>query len=269
MADLGARLTGNEDEEEGPLKSIVSGAGNALNKAIFDDPASRSALLQIGLQLMQPMALGQSAAGHFGQGVGAGGEAVGRIEAADLEAEKERNRAENYEERLRIAQQNADTRAANSGQDKISSSVQAGIDQNNRQAAIAHRRERKAAISTRAATIDKEVNSLTGPINLPGRETHPWYKKYHGKPLEEIEKMVEAEDIAENGPLPSGLPGTVVAKPPIRVGKPQTTSRTTDDSTESIPPVKDRKLGVTRYKGHVWGKDASGKVGWVPDDGEE
>lgn len=266
MADLGARLTGNEDEEETGLKSIVSGAGTALNRSIFDDPASRSALLQIGLQLMQPQAMGQTGGGHLAQGIGAGGEAAGRIEAADLEAEKERNRAMNYEERLRIAQQDANTReqrAANATGQQISSSVQAGIDQSNRAAAVAERQRRKAAIESKAEKIDKAVNSAVGASLLSGKEKHPWFVKYGGKTYDEIEKMVAAEDAAENGPLPSGLPGTVVAKPPIRVGKPPAT-----EPTETMPPRASRRLGVTKFKGHVWGKDADGNEGWVPDEGE-
>jgi hypothetical protein len=49
---------------------------------MLDDPRARTALLQFGLQLMQP-AYGQSTLGAVGQAIGAGGEAIGRIEAQD------------------------------------------------------------------------------------------------------------------------------------------------------------------------------------------
>lgn len=57
-------------------------------KQTLADPAARAAIMQFGLQLSQPTALGQNRLGHIGQAVGAGGEAAARVQAnerADVE----------------------------------------------------------------------------------------------------------------------------------------------------------------------------------------
>lgn len=54
-------------------------------------PANRAALLQFGLQMMQPIASGQNFLGHLGQSIGEGAAAAGRTETADL-AQRKANR---------------------------------------------------------------------------------------------------------------------------------------------------------------------------------
>ena len=100
-------FTGEDDGVDDVLKPIVGGintAGQGIQDALMRDPESRSALLQIGLGLMQPMAMGQSVAGHIGQAVGSGGEAVGRIEEADLKERKADDALTIAEQRLSLAE---------------------------------------------------------------------------------------------------------------------------------------------------------------------
>ena len=54
------------------------------------EPKNNAAFLQFGLQMMQPMSPGQTAAGHFAQSVGEGFEAAERIRASELEEELKR-----------------------------------------------------------------------------------------------------------------------------------------------------------------------------------
>jgi len=59
------------------------------------EPGNRQAIMQFGINMMQPVAYGQSAAGHFGQAVGAAGEAVDRFQTAEYrEREQVRKEAE-------------------------------------------------------------------------------------------------------------------------------------------------------------------------------
>lgn len=99
MEDFGSALTGQTVEP-------------AQAQGQWDDwlqrPGNRTALLQMGINLMQPVGVGQSPMGQFGQAVGAAGEAVGRQEASDLKERVADAKMQTADERLRIAQQQAD-----------------------------------------------------------------------------------------------------------------------------------------------------------------
>jgi hypothetical protein len=100
-------FTGEDDGVSDVLQPIVTGArnvGQGINDALMRDPESRSALLQIGLGLMQPMAMGQTVGGHIAQGVGGGGEAVGRIAAEDIKQQKADDALTIAQQRLELAQ---------------------------------------------------------------------------------------------------------------------------------------------------------------------
>jgi hypothetical protein len=104
MANL--PFTGEDDGTDNPLQSILGGArnvGQGINDTLLTDPNSRSALLQIGLGLMQPMAQGQTTLGHIGQAIGSGGEALGRIEAEDVKRQKADDQLTIAELRMRAA----------------------------------------------------------------------------------------------------------------------------------------------------------------------
>ena len=91
----------------------------------FADPRAQGALLQFGLQMMQPVGVGQNGLGHFAQAVGASGEQLGRAEAIDF-ARRDQDRkdedvdtkgilrsaqAETSESRAKAAEANANTAA--------------------------------------------------------------------------------------------------------------------------------------------------------------
>ena len=54
----------------------------------MSEPGNRQAIMQFGINLMQPMAYGQTAAGHFGRALGSAGEAVDRYQTAQLKDEE-------------------------------------------------------------------------------------------------------------------------------------------------------------------------------------
>ena len=64
---------------------------------------NRSALLQFGLALMQPVSPGQTGAGHIGQAIGAGAEASGRVEKQDIARELAEADARRAERKLDIS----------------------------------------------------------------------------------------------------------------------------------------------------------------------
>ena len=62
-------------------------------------PSNRAALMQFGVSLMQPVGLGQTSMGHFGQALGRGGEAAARVGKQDLaEQELQRKKTEDESE---------------------------------------------------------------------------------------------------------------------------------------------------------------------------
>lgn len=82
------------------------------------DPANRAALIQMGISLMQPVALGQSGLGHVGQAVGSAGEAQDRIRKAEQDDAEQRRRQQETDSRggLREAQAGlAEARAGTAG----------------------------------------------------------------------------------------------------------------------------------------------------------
>lgn len=101
-------------------------------RQFLGDPASRTALIQFGAQLAQPMGFGQTPLGHFSRAVGAGGEAatrVGEIERKDQEAESRNTKREADAQavisRAQTAEANANTAAAR--QDSAAARAQAAI----------------------------------------------------------------------------------------------------------------------------------------------
>jgi hypothetical protein len=130
--DVGAALSGADTPDDTQTKNIVQPSAVASQWSGFlDNPTNRTALLQMGLQLMQPMAYGQTGIGQIGQAIGAGGEAVGRQEAADLEEQQSQNKLDIANQRMAIAQQRADTAeksALRRGLGGISATTQARFD---------------------------------------------------------------------------------------------------------------------------------------------
>ena len=202
--NVGAALTAVPDDEDTPLRSIMSGAGDAL----LGDENSRRALLQIGLQMMQPVAMGQSVAGHIGQGIGAGGEAVGRIEAEELKRKKQ-------EDELDIAQRGLDIKAQDSASYAKGIGLKNLID---RQALQTERLQHAATLAGNknhyqaAVETFKLVRDTQNSPMYDSKNPDPIVERYKGKTIPEIEKMLREGDLSagmltpQGAAAPSGLP---------------------------------------------------------------
>src|SRR4051812_30369344 len=99
MEDVGDALTGGQVD---PVEA-TKGWDDWLQR-----PGNRTALLQMGINLMQPVGIGQTPFGQIGQAIGAAGEAQGRVAAQDLKEEQVDNKLSIANQRLAVAQQNAD-----------------------------------------------------------------------------------------------------------------------------------------------------------------
>lgn len=76
-----ALLGGNSEAIESDPSTAGDQAGlTAEWSRWMSEPSNRAAMLQMGMQLMQPIAVGQSNAGHFAQALGGGGEAAARVQ---------------------------------------------------------------------------------------------------------------------------------------------------------------------------------------------
>ena len=76
-------------------------------KSWITNPENRASMMQMGIALMQPIGLGQTPIGHFGQALGQGGEAADRVR-------EQGNRDELSEARVRLNEsrtENLETRA--------------------------------------------------------------------------------------------------------------------------------------------------------------
>lgn len=100
--DVGSALTGQETDP--------ATASNQWDSWL-QRPGNRTALLQMGVNLMQPQGFGQTTAGAIGQAIGAGGEAVGRSEDIDLKSQLADAKMRQADEKLQILQQNAESNA--------------------------------------------------------------------------------------------------------------------------------------------------------------
>ncbi len=84
---------------QAPARNISQEWTDFLNQ-----PGNRAAMIQLGVNLLQPIGLGQSTLGHIGQAIGAAGEAKTRV-LADEAKNSQTNRE------LDIRQQEADARS--------------------------------------------------------------------------------------------------------------------------------------------------------------
>lgn len=79
--------------------------------AFLGDPRAQATMLQIGLNLMQPVGLGQTALGHLGQSVGSGGEVLSRQAEMDRKQQETDSKVTQREAAATLAE----SRAANAG----------------------------------------------------------------------------------------------------------------------------------------------------------
>jgi hypothetical protein len=69
--------------------------------------------MQFGISMLQPIGVGQSAAGHFASAVGAGGEAAGRVEAEQMAKQKLASETDLREARANLAESRAGIAGSN------------------------------------------------------------------------------------------------------------------------------------------------------------
>lgn len=184
--DVGAAFTGQAPQQ--PMVEPAQAAGQ------WDDflqrPGNRQALLQIGLQMMQPTAMGQTTLGHIGQAVGAGGEAVDRNEAADLKETVAQNKLDIANERLRIAQQNADSGAIRAG----AAASRAGAKKVGGLTDLMKARFARQDEAANERQLDSDAKDLVKQSSDPlADKDSEVVKKYKGKTKAEIRDMLRAE----------------------------------------------------------------------------
>lgn len=233
--DVGAAFTG---------QSAMAPIEPAQAAGQWDDflqrPGNRQALLQMGLQLMQPMAQGQTVAGQIGQAIGAGGEAVDRNEASDLAEKKVSNNLELANERLRIAQQNADSnatrttaaaslaaaRAANLGSKKVGGLTDLMKARFARQDAQSFEKQ----LDADAKAIVKQANDVLATPD------DPVTKQYKGKTQAEVREMLRAtRPKPKYGAVPSNEDDS---------GDSTGGDVTTEDTGDAAPPYPGARLAA-------------------------
>jgi hypothetical protein len=219
-------------QQGGP--DLFSRWGQAL-----EDPSTRASLLQIGLQLMQPMGFGQSPMGHLAQAIGAGGEAASRIEAEDTKnllagskIAKDREEISQGRQRIAIGERNATTR------EKRAAQGTGGLSLNSLFRADQQRARNLEQDAKWAA--DKVINELKDAQYLPpGTKLSPEAEKHRGKSPQQIQQDILQE-------LRSKSPQAGVINDP-----------------KLLPPPNQRIPGKTIVQTprgpHVWTDQ-----GWVP-----
>lgn len=178
--DVGAAFTGGKVDPA----TAASGWDDWLQK-----PGNRTALLQMGLQLMQPVAIGQTMAGHIGQAIGAGGEAITRQEVMDDKNEAADNKLALANARLGIAQQNADAntqRAGIAAQRATQRSVGGLTDALRARFARQDQATFEKQLDSDAKQIAKQANDILADPN------DPVVKQYKGKTVPEIRDMLRS-----------------------------------------------------------------------------
>lgn len=180
MDDVGSALTGGQVDPAEATK----GWDDWLQR-----PGNRTALLQIGLNLMQPTAIGQTTGGHFAQAVGAGGEAQARVAAQDLKEDQVDNKLSIANQRLAIAQQNADanTSRANTAATRDTNRKVGGL--TDLVKARFSREDQKAfdkQLDSDAKNIVKQANDILADPNSDV------VKQYKGKTVDQVREALRA-----------------------------------------------------------------------------
>ena len=198
MDDFGSALTGQ-----------AAGAPAVEPAAAMDQwtdwlqrPGNRSAMLQMGLQMMQPIGIGQTVGGHVAQSIGAGGEAVARAETSDLRERVADAKMQTADERLAIAQQQADAstlRATSAAARKTDKKVGGLTDLFKARAAREDQKSFEKQLERDAKALAKQAND---PLMDPNADV---VKKYRGKSEVDIREDLRASRPKPKfGAVPSG-----------------------------------------------------------------
>jgi len=187
MDDLGSAFTG-QSAAAGPMEPAEA-------KPRWDEwltrPGNRQALLQIGLQMMQPVGIGQTTGGHIAQAIGAGGEAVGRNEQMDLKEAVAEGKLAQADARLDILNRNADSNAirANAAATRSNTRKIGGItDAMKLRDQRAQEREYERQLDKDAAALEKRSSGTDALIN----PDDPVVKQYKGMTREQIRDKLRA-----------------------------------------------------------------------------
>jgi hypothetical protein len=100
---------GTEAQPQQSQGSDVAGAWRDW----LTNPENRASLMQFGVSMLQPVGVGQSQAGHFGQALGQAGEAATRVRAEDLAKRKAESEIQYKEERGNLAAERANVAGQN------------------------------------------------------------------------------------------------------------------------------------------------------------
>lgn len=201
MEDFGAAFTGQRPTDP----------ATATNQwdSWMERPGNRQALLQMGLQMMQPVAMGQTVGGHIGQAVGAGGEAMTRNAILDEKSAIADVKLAQADEKLRITQQNADSGAIRAGAAAARSTSKGikGLTEAFRAtAARQDQRRYEDQLDEDARLIAKNLEDLDQDL-ITGKErkaASSEYKKYAGKSALEIRESLRKErPVPKYGNIPS------------------------------------------------------------------
>jgi hypothetical protein len=153
-------------------------------------PGNRSAMLQMGLQMMQPVGIGQTAGGHIAQSIGAGGEAMARADTSDLKERVAEAKMQTADERLRISQQQADAstlRATSAAARGANRKVGGLTDLFKARAAREDERNHERQLERDARALAKQAND---PLMDPNAEV---VKQYKGKSEIDIREDLRAK----------------------------------------------------------------------------
>lgn len=219
--DVGSALTGQAPVAAPPRVDPATAGGQ------WDDwlqrPGNRTALLQMGLQMMQPVGIGQTVGGHIAQSIGAGGEAVDRREAGELKDTIATTKLAQADEKLRIAQQGQDSNAiratayaTKAGTKKLgglTELMQKRFARDDEKIARQGMKESEKRLNDDAEIVYKEANDLLNPDT-------PNAKTYKGKSQLEIRDM-----LLRTNPKKYGTSSTDA-------------SATVPDETTEAPPVE-------------------------------
>jgi hypothetical protein len=201
--DVGGAFTGQPAVPAAPRVDPAQASGQ------WDDwlnrPGNRTALLQMGLQLMQPVGIGQTAGGALAQGIGAGGEAVSRSEEADLKERMAESKLQVADEKLRIAQQQADastTRAGAAAARAANRNIGGLTDVVRARFAREDARNYERQLDRDAAAIAKKTSGVDAMIN----PDDPVVKEYKGLTQDQIrEKLRAGRPRPKYGAIPSNV----------------------------------------------------------------
>lgn len=217
--DVGGALTGGQVDPAEATK----GWDDWLQR-----PGNRTALLQAGLQLMQPVAFGQTTGGQIGQAIGSAGEALTRQEVMDQKNEQADNKLAVANSRLAIAQQNADANIsrANTAASRATGKKVGGLtDLMRARFAREDARNFDKQLDTDAKAIAKQASDILADPN------DPIVKQYKGKSVPEIRESLRAtRPKPKYGSIPSAeaddeeadpaeAPAAAPAAPPVAGAK--------------------------------------------------